>query len=115
MVHMACIEKVHAMPKQGVTSMFTFGYGYGGLRMALIAAGFPFQEVQPRAWQKHFGITAKKPSESKQQFKDRLRAKCQQLFPRLVDLWGLGITKQRMVCDALLIAEYCRQTSIGKD
>ena len=28
---MIVIEKVHAMPKQGVTSMFNFGMGYGAL------------------------------------------------------------------------------------
>lgn len=105
-----CIEKVHAFPGQGVTSMFTFGVGYGGLRMALISAQIPFQEVQPRTWQKHFGISPRKKAEAKPAFKERLRGKCQQLFPSL-DVWNNTLGIQRSVCDAILIAEYVRRTS----
>lgn len=97
----AVIEKVHAMPKQGVTSMFTFGVGYGGLRMALIAAGIPFEEVTPQKWQKSFGMVRKK-SELNSVWKRRLMAKAQQLFP-LVDV-------TLKTADALLIAEYARRT-----
>ena len=48
---MCYLEKVHAMPGQGVTSMFTFGQNYGFLRGLLIARGIPFEEVQPNPWQ----------------------------------------------------------------
>ena len=107
----AIIEKVHAMPKMGVASMFTFGEGYGGLRMALIAAGIPFQEVQPRMWQKAVGITAKGKEESKPDFKLRLRAKAQQLFPQLTMWTGKRNKGEQMaVCDALLIAFFCKRT-----
>jgi len=102
----AIIEKVHAMPGQGVTSMFTFGMGYGGLRMALIACQIPFEEITPRTWQKAFGIIPRKKTETKTQFKNRLKAKAQQLFPKE------NITLA--TCDALLIALFCQRKSEGK-
>jgi len=46
------IEKVHAMPKQGVTSMFNFGLGYGLLRGICSGLGIPYQLVTPQAWKK---------------------------------------------------------------
>ena len=97
----AVIERVHSMPGQGVASTFKFGKGYGGLRMALIAAQIPFEEVAPRTWQKSFGISPRAKTESKTEFKNRLKAKAQQLFPMI------KITLS--ICDALLIAEFNRR------
>jgi len=45
------IEKVSAMPKQGVTSMFTFGMGFGGLQAVLATLDSPFPLVRPQVWQ----------------------------------------------------------------
>lgn len=105
----AVIEKVHAMPKQGVTSSFTFGMGYGGLRMCLISAGIRFEAVTPQAWMKGLSIPPrKKGGGTDVQWKDKLRARAQELFPEL-DCWDWLIGEQRKVSDALLIAEYCRR------
>ena len=122
---MATIEKVSSMPRNGVASMFKFGWGYGGLRMSLIAVNIPFEETTPQTWMKAFGIaprvkpkkkrgsTKKVGGESDTQWKDRLRAKAQQLFPDL-ECWGWNVTEQRKVSDALLIAEYCRRKAEGR-
>lgn len=115
----AVIERVHARPRQGVSSMFKFGCGYGGLRMALIAAGIPFEDVTPQTWLRDLSISPRKktktvlgvkPKESDRQWKEQLRAKAQQLFPRL-SLWKEPKSKgkQLAVADALLIAEFCRR------
>lgn len=101
----ALIEKVHAMPKQGVTSSFTFGMGYGGLRMALVANKISFNEVTPQKWQKELGIVPRKKDEGKPDFKKRLRAKAQQLFPE--------VEVNLKTCDALLIALYARNSLGG--
>lgn len=69
------IEKVHAMPGQGVTSMFTFGMGYGGWLMALTALKIPFIEVTPQAWMKKFGALPKEKKERKLAIKDRMQKK----------------------------------------
>ena len=129
MVGVAVIEKVHAMPGNGVSGMFKFGMGYGGLRMALIAAGIPFEEVTSQAWLRALGIPFRKPhtkvrqveikkgknkgklreerygGETDTEFKNRLKAKAQQLFP------GIQVTLK--TADALLIALYCRRKHEG--
>lgn len=101
----AVVERVHAFPKQGVSSTFKFGVGYGGLRMALTAAGIPFEDVAPHQWQKALGIPKRKRNETARQWKNRLKAKAQQLFPQE------NITLA--TADALLIAEYCRRKHTG--
>ena len=98
----AVIEKVHAMPGNAAKAMFTFGENYGHLKMALTAADIRIVEiVLPSRWQKELGIVRRKKNESKSQWKNRLKAKAQQLFP------SLKITLD--TSDAILICEYCRR------
>lgn len=103
----AIIEKVHSFPGQGVSSTFKFGMGFGALKMALTAAMIPFEEVDPRRWQKALGIPPRKKTEDKKQFKLGLKAFAQKLFPNVE-----GITLE--TCDALLIAEFARRHKEGK-
>lgn len=97
-----CIEKVGAMPKQGVTSMFNFGMNFGILKGVLLANHISFQEISPRRWKKEFNLDNDK--------KKSIRI-CQELFP-YVDL--LPTERSRVPSDgmaeALLIAEYARRT-----
>ena len=51
-ISLACIEKVSAMPGQGVTSMFSFGLNVGGWYGILAALGIPMITVTPAKWQK---------------------------------------------------------------
>lgn len=97
----AVIEKVHAMPGNGVSSMFKFGQSYGFLRACLIAAEMPFQEISPQKWQKALGVNPREKDESKPDFKKRLKGKAQQLYP------STNITLKN--ADAALIATYCKQ------
>jgi hypothetical protein len=81
-------------------------YGsYKGLRMALVAAGIPFEEVSPKRWQKEMGMEARKKAEATNKWKARLRAKAQQLFKTV------RVTPE--TADALLIAEHCRRQRQG--
>jgi crossover junction endodeoxyribonuclease RuvC len=52
----ATVERVHAMPGQGVTSMFSFGYSTGSLQQALASARIPFTLVQPATWKAIYGL-----------------------------------------------------------
>jgi hypothetical protein len=108
----AVIESVHAMPRQGVSSSFKFGKGYGFLRGCLVASRTMFQETTPQRWQKALGVVPCGKTETKAQFKTRLLQKTQNLFPE-VPLWKTPRSKgvQLSVCDALLIAEYSRRQS----
>lgn len=50
------IERVHAMPGQGVTSMFSFGQSFGALKQAVASAGLHFTLVTPGTWKAIYGL-----------------------------------------------------------
>lgn len=54
------IEDVHAMPKQGVTSMFTFGRGLGVVEGVALGAGIPVRWVSPAKWKRALGLSPDK-------------------------------------------------------
>lgn len=56
----AVVERVHAMPGQGVTSMFNFGRALGVVEGALAGLGVPYSLVTPQAWRKRVGLTGGK-------------------------------------------------------
>jgi hypothetical protein len=92
------VETVHAMPKQGVSSTFKFGMGYGALRMAVRASGIPFEGITPQKWQKGLGcLTGGEKNVSKE--------RAQNLFPHLKIIHATA--------DAILIAEYLRRRETG--
>lgn len=103
----AVIEQVGGYTGEGQpgSSMFKFGQGVGHLEMALLACGIPSESVPPRKWQKALGISAKKKTETKTQWKNRLKSVAQRLFP------SEQVTLA--TADALLIAEYCRRKHQG--
>ena len=104
------IEAVRSMPGEGHKGAFTFGEGYGGLKMAVAACGYKRVDVQPRTWQKYFKIKTRGKT-PKNEFKDGIRLLAHQTFPS-VKLWAQPKTlgKQRAICDAMFIAEYTRLT-----
>lgn len=106
----AVLEFVRSSPQMGVASAFTFGAGYGGLKMALSALGIPYIEVAPLKWQKALGcvsppkpsrafLTAKERSARQREHKHQVKALAEQLFP------GLPVTLA--TADALLLAAFC--------
>ena len=56
----AVLEKISAMPKQGVASTFKFGTNYGRWQGRLEALGIPYDLVTPQAWQKQMFDAAPK-------------------------------------------------------
>jgi crossover junction endodeoxyribonuclease RuvC len=46
------LEKAQAMPKQGLSSTFMTGRGFGMAEMAVVATGVPYQIVTPNEWAK---------------------------------------------------------------
>lgn len=50
------VEKVHAMPGQGVSSTFGFGRNRGHLEAAAEALGFEWALVPPKVWQRDTGL-----------------------------------------------------------
>lgn len=85
----ACVEKVGAMPGQGVTSMFSFGKSAGFIEGVLESFQIPYQLVPPQTWKKSFSLLHKDKKASIET--------CKQLFP--------GVN--------LLPTERCRKESDG--
>ena len=56
----AIVERVSAMPKQGVTSVFSFGAAYGIILGVLGAAGVPVTLVPPTKWKRAFSLDSDK-------------------------------------------------------
>lgn len=56
----AWLERVHALPGQGVTSSFSFGLAYGLVRGVLAAYQIPVTLVTPNEWKRHFRLGADK-------------------------------------------------------
>lgn len=96
-----CLERVGAMPGQGVTSMFKFGENFGFIQGLLTAYSIPYELVTPQKWKKEFQVTGDKNSSI---------AVCRRLFP------GFSLRRTPKCCadhdgmaEALLMAEYARR------
>jgi crossover junction endodeoxyribonuclease RuvC len=94
------IEYCHAMPKQGVTSMFKFGTNYGIWHGILAALQIPFYIARPAQWQK--GVI------KKAQDKKPAVAAAARIFPG-AELHGPRGGAKDGRADALLIAYWCRR------
>jgi crossover junction endodeoxyribonuclease RuvC len=90
------VEQVHAMPGQGVTSMFNFGHSCGTVMGVLGAMGIPHTMITPQAWKKASGLIGTD--------KDAARSRAIQLWPKWRDLDKMG--KGQALADAALIALY---------
>jgi len=105
----AVLEQQHPMPKQGVSSMFSIGYGFGALKQCLIDFSIPHEVVRATVWQKEFGISSRKGNTKVQALQI-----CQDLFPN-VNLLATEKSKKPHagIVDALLIAEFSRRRYAG--
>jgi len=100
------LEKVGTgMPGQSSRATATFARHCGHLEMALLALGIKTNDVTPNKWEKSYQLGKSTDAISKTVWKNKLKAKAQQLFP-----------KERVtlaICDALLLAEYGRKIEVG--
>lgn len=96
-----CLEQVHAMPKQGVSSTFKFGVSYGFIKGVLEICGLSYQEIPPQRWKKEFGLNSDKAASIDV---------CKRLFPG-VELRASSRcrTDHDGMAEALLMAEYARR------
>lgn len=99
------IERAHAMPKQGVTSMFNYGMGFGQIEGILAALTIPYTMVEARTWTKAMweGTSDGDP-------KARSLIVARRLFPGVKLTVGKGTVPHKGIVDALLIAEYGRRS-----
>jgi crossover junction endodeoxyribonuclease RuvC len=76
----AIIEDPNAMPKQGVTSSFRFGFACGVAQGVVAANIIPMDLVKPRVWKNRMNVPADK---------DGARQKASQRLPKHAKLWPL--------------------------
>jgi crossover junction endodeoxyribonuclease RuvC len=96
-----CLEHVSAMPRQGVTSTFSFGENFGWCQGILDAYGVSYELVRPLKWKREVSVTADKNSSI---------AVCKRLFPDVSLKRTDRCTKDDDGCaEALLMAEYARR------
>lgn len=89
------LERVHAMPKQGVSSTFKFGRSFGFCGGLLAAFQIPLDLITPRSWQ----TSMKCRSGGNKQI---TKAAAQRLFPNTKIVHATA--------DAFLLAELARRT-----
>ncbi len=100
-VEAAAVEQVHSMPRQGVSSSFTFGMGYGVLLGVLAALQRPVIDVTPSKWTKEFGVGSDK---------DLHRRRAMDIWPAAAQLFTRKKDDGR--ADAALIARWAQQQSL---
>ena len=92
------IEHVHAMPNNGVVSMFSFGQNLGHWEGIFGAFELDVKYVGPRTWMEHYDC---KPGMDKKDRKRYLRGLAEELFPNIKMTFNIS--------DALLIANYNKE------
>jgi len=95
---MVGLESVHAMPGQGVTSMFSMGRGLGIWEGIVATLGFPIEMIEPSKWKREMGIIA--GSDKSASIETALR-----LFPSA----PIKLKRDNGRADALLLAEWLRR------
>lgn len=95
-----CMEQVHSMPNQGVSSTFAFGRAVGVISAVCELTRYPVHLVTPQRWKKHFHLSA-----DKNESLDMARY----LWPEA----KLKLKKHGNKAEALLIAEYLRHELHG--
>ena len=95
-----CMEQVHSMPNQGVSSTFAFGRAVGVISAVCELTRYPVHLVTPQKWKKHFHLSA-----DKNESLDMARY----YWPEA----KLKLKKDGNKAEALLIAEYLRHELHG--
>jgi Holliday junction resolvasome RuvABC endonuclease subunit len=95
-----CMERVHSMPNQGLSSTWNFARAVGVISAVCELTRYPVHLVTPQKWKKHFHLTA-----DKNESLDMARY----LWPEA----KLKYKKHGNKAEALLIAEYLRHTING--
>lgn len=99
------VERAQAMPKQGVTGVFTYGQHFGAFEAIAACLDIPYISIPPREWKKAMGLNSDKTSSI---------VEAERLFPT-TSLLPTDRCKKPSdgMAEALLIAEYGKR-KLGK-
>lgn len=93
---LVAIEKMGAMPKQGVASMLSIGLTAGIIEGVVAARGYRFELIPAAVWKKAMKVTATK---------EHARAAAQRMFPAA----ELHLVKHHNRAEALLLAAWAQR------
>jgi len=97
------VERSQPMPRQGVTSVFTYGQHFGGFEAIAACMGLRYVSIRPAEWKKAMGLNSDKTCSI---------IEAERLFPE-VDLIPKGCRKPSDgIAEALLIGEYARRKGL---
>jgi len=101
-IQWVAIERVHAMPKQGVSSTFKFGTNFG-IHLGIVASfKLPLLLPRPAEWKK--GLVRKTDGKD---IKERSLNVARRMFPQMNEFFTR--VKDHNRAEALLIAYYAKQ------
>lgn len=113
----AVMERVNAMPTQGVSSMFSLGDSRGCIRGVIQALGIALTDVPPQKWKKDLGLEIPRElkGDARKQAKKDVKAKsvelARRLFPGMAD--KLARAKDHGRAEALLIGWWATKGGVG--
>ena len=94
----AGLEKVHSMPKQGVSSSFKFGENFGVWQGILLAQRIPFHLFSPQSWVKGILKASGVGNDGSLEY-------CRRKYPDV----ELGRKKDHGKADAICLADWARK------
>ena len=101
-VGLVAYERVHAMPKQGSVSMFSFGRSLGVVEMALAILRLPAVAVEPARWKRDMQAPRDKAA---------VRLMAGKLLPDWANAWAR--VKDDGIAEAALLAVWARRHGMG--
>lgn len=104
------LEKVHSMPKQRPTAVWTFAENYGALKGIIKAYDIPRIDVEPKTWQKAIGATREAvPKGATPTVKERIKREAKKKIKSIVEAKYPYLAVSLKTADALGILMYAEQ------
>lgn len=108
------LEKVHAMPKQGVVSTWNFSGSYHRIEMGMAMMSVPIVDVTPQKWMKHFQDKYGMMSKKQLAYQERMEAVTDTVWKNYLHKFSKKFYNEfdytRYVADAMLILKYGKDT-----
>lgn len=108
------LEKVHAMPKQGVVSTWNFSGSYHRIEMGIAMLNVPIVDVTPQKWMKHFQEKHGLMSKKQLAYQTKVEAVTDTAWKNYLHEFSKKFYKEfdysRDVADAMLILKYGKET-----
>jgi crossover junction endodeoxyribonuclease RuvC len=98
-----CLEKAQAAPRQGVSSTFNYGAGFGKIQATVELLGIQCHLVRPQEWKKKLGLSGQPGKQAAIEFVQMWYPQCRLVQPRCK-------TPHDGIADAMCMAMYSSET-----